>query len=835
MLWRNESKTFRIPVFIEFDAVRLIKITESTTVKELVKMLAPKSSIEKGSLASNSTSNSNYEIVQVIRDKKELPIREFKSLDGQVRLLDVFPEALPDEDVEDQYMPDAARDEFKAKSIALECRLWLIETSSKISIFFNTYLRMLIGIPYWHLEIWFAPGMNISRLTNMIKWALGIDNEDERFGLYANYQTHLDKLEGGMSVLELRKWDDPSNPFLFQFQMYPEFEDQTLLGIARKSNLLLKNGIMDSEYWCALKGTTLFLFDDSKRKNVKKTISRIDLCKIIYRGPNVSKSMYEFEIKHPEHGLFKFKSSQKKRAERWVRALRESRQSTEIQQIVTMKHVRQLTLSTEMLKPINSMPIGDPDAANAQLEEEMLIKDITSDKRKCIENMEALLHKIELDASVLQMNGVERPLGRKWLEDVRELLVAATQCSENDLDYLDDCIPRLELINDRIANWKKHIQGPQRMPSPTVSIKDIVSDCADICHSYNYYVLGLKKDEAKKCYSSEDSNRIKSIFRSLKNLFNSKSMTFTGNARKSIESRLKNLSLRSKPSNNMKGRGKEREGQIVHDQESSQEDNSTPIMSRMKEMFTLKTPSAIEARKIREREKKIKEREDKNDDYEHGNYNPLESPLVGEDGEGEYDQIMSESESNHQAMSIDPRLSLRRAKSQPKSASKAKPMAKSNRAVMLTTRPPVPKRYSSSRSKGNESSIGDGDENFFSRFYREPIKALNNYLPAFATRDGRSNHNGNIDHDYHDEDGDDESGSKPTLQKNAYHICTGCERAIIRGGIMTSNQDYYHEKCFKCVFCAMSLTPNSYREERGALMCRGQCRYAPNSKQFKVR
>jgi len=435
----------------------------------------------------------------------------------------------------------------------------------------------------------------------------------------------------------------------------------------------------------------------------------------------------------------------------------------------------------------------------------MLIKDISSDKRKCIENMEALLHKIELDASVLQMNGVERPLGRKWLEAVRELLVAATQCSEDDLDYLDDCIPRLELINDRIVNWRRHLQGPQRVPSPTVSIKDIVSDCADICHSYNYFVLGLKKnDEAKKCYSSEDTNKIKSVFRSLKNMINSKSMTALSNTKKSLESRIKSLSLRPKSDDYGRAEGKkEREREQV------------PIMSKMKEMFTLKTPGAIEARKVMERERRIKENEEFEDDNHE--FNPLQSPYA--EGEGEDDdgyEAMSESEYHHH-VPIDPKLSLRRAHTQPRqqpSSAKAS-RKKSNRATMLTTRPPMPRRHSKNEPIDND--------NFFSRFYKEPIKALNDYLPAFGGRGG------------YDSDGCGEgNGGEPMIQKNAYHLCAGCERAIIRGGIMTSNQDYYHEKCFKCVFCNMSLSPNSYREERGALMCRGQCRYVQGQKS-KVR
>ena len=107
-----------------------------------------------------------------------------------------------------------------------KCKLWLIDHQNGVTVFFNSYFRMLTGVPMYFIKLYAEKAMSVSSFSNVVNDALALDPDDQRFALFAYHKTHTDKLAPDDIITDILVQDDPMSPFMFQFQMLPECEDQ---------------------------------------------------------------------------------------------------------------------------------------------------------------------------------------------------------------------------------------------------------------------------------------------------------------------------------------------------------------------------------------------------------------------------------------------------------------------------------------------------------------------------------------------------------------------------------------------------------------------------------
>jgi len=175
-----------------------------------------------------------------------------------------------------------------------KCKLWLIDRQNEVTVFFNSYFRMLTGVPMYFIKLYAEKAMSVSSFSKVVNDALALDPDDQRFALFAYHKTHTDKLAPDDIITDILVQDDPMSPFMFQFQMLPECEDQKLLGVTRASNLYVHTGSFltpVSKKWCALKGTTLFIYKNRYSTKKYQTVERMNHCRIVYRD-QIKKNLF---------------------------------------------------------------------------------------------------------------------------------------------------------------------------------------------------------------------------------------------------------------------------------------------------------------------------------------------------------------------------------------------------------------------------------------------------------------------------------------------------------------------------------------------------------------
>ena len=488
-----EEPTKKVTIKIAPGTVRRIKVTPETSVADLLKNLAPRK------LEGDPAPQESFAIFNVERDSMRR-IREIFKLAPETTMAEYI---LAEDD-------EGSSSSALVDPNPLHCRLWLADERYSVTVFFNSYFRMVTGTPMYHLGLFASPTMTVETFVGEIKDAIGLDPQDKRFWLSAFYKTHMDMLGPQERMGELMSHDDPVSPYLFQFQMLPEHEDSSKLGIVRSGNLLLHTGGLFrpvSKFWCALKGTSLFIYRSEEKLDDPKVISKLPNCKIVYRGPNHDRSFYRFDIIEPAGGpTWIFSSPLKKRVERWVRELRASRASTEIGEPVTMEDVGRLL----HLQPPPPPPTKDPSE---------IIKQVPFHQKVQVETAEALFQQLEMDSGVLRMNGVERALGKKWAETVRTLLY--TCASLERPTYTREMIPKVYEILLKLRNWMRHFEKDEedsnRPPSPTESITEIVEDCNELTTSYKYNLLKPEAETAdEECKTSdEEADRLQKMVKNL--------------------------------------------------------------------------------------------------------------------------------------------------------------------------------------------------------------------------------------------------------------------------------------------------------------------------------
>jgi hypothetical protein len=296
-------------------------------------------------------------------------------------------------------------------------------------------------------------------------------------------------------LLELEK--DPASPSYFQFQFHPEAEVDADIGTSRASNLCMRanRGIRRmKKCWFSLQGTTLFYRPSQNDHTWVRKIEHVDQCKVVYRGGNKERTAWRFDIIPPEGcgPIRVFTSPLKRRIVRWVRELRGAHPTLEINEPVTMEMLRehaQKGLIKGELEP--GSHLSCPQGADGAVSE------LQSFQKRLLEIAEALLHKVELDGGVLLMNGldhIDEDLGRKWIDNVRELLyhclkIQATKTAGKVMGMAREILKQLR---DWVQYFEElEINGGYGMSPvyapPAETIKHIIDDSASLVHTFRFY------------------------------------------------------------------------------------------------------------------------------------------------------------------------------------------------------------------------------------------------------------------------------------------------------------------------------------------------------------
>ena len=197
--------------------------------------------------------------------------------------------------------------------------LWVVAQS--VSIYFNAYVRMVLGLPLWHLEVPINGNTTVGKLEDFIRKCLRLDSTDERFALHGYYEQEqcVVSLSNDELVVSLSKANEPA---FWQFMMRRDQEDTINLGISRQSPLWVKEkGKWEKgkNYWCTLQGTSFYMFPKRFEREGLKRIDNLYMCQIrkIHRlNPD-----YEMQIKTINGKVYKLKSPSKRRIEKWYKAI----------------------------------------------------------------------------------------------------------------------------------------------------------------------------------------------------------------------------------------------------------------------------------------------------------------------------------------------------------------------------------------------------------------------------------------------------------------------------------------------------------------------------------
>lgn len=377
------------------------------------------------------------------------------------------------------------------------CNIWLVDLTQEVTVLFNTYFRMATGVPSHLQRLYLEPGMTVAQFEVMLKDSLSLPIDDFRFGLYGYDQRQVVALDGDVLMSELLELEkDPVNPSYFQVQFHPEAESDAALGTSRASNLFMRanRGTRRmKKCWFSLQGTTMFYRPSQNDHTWVRKIERVDQCKIVYKGGNKERNAWRFDVIPPEgKGPVRvFTSPLKRRVVRWVRELRGAHPTQEINEPVTMEMLReqaQKGLIKGELEP--SSHLSCPHGTDS------VVSELQSYQKRLLEMAEALLHKVELDGGVLLMNGldqIDEDLGRKWVDNVRELLyhclkIQATKTAAKVMGMAREILKQLRDWVQYFEDLEAADGNMSPIPAPPAeTIKHIIEDSASLVHTFRFY------------------------------------------------------------------------------------------------------------------------------------------------------------------------------------------------------------------------------------------------------------------------------------------------------------------------------------------------------------
>lgn len=471
----TDKMELMLPVLIRRGDLEFIRVKPGMRVQELLQRL---------------TSKKNYGLVQVKRNA-------FNKIIGRTILEG-------DEQIE------ALNEINWAAKTPGDSSIWLVDLTQEITVFFNTYFRMVTGCPTHFQRLYAHPGMTVSEFEEELKASLGIPLGDERMGLYGYERQEVMRLDGDLLLSELMEREaNPQEPSFFQFQIHPEAERDEDLGASRASSLCMRanRGTRKmKKCWFSLQGTTLFYRPSQKDHSWTRKVERIDQCKVIYRGANEARTSWRFDLVPPEGPIRIFSSPLKKRVVRWVRVLRGAHASLEINEPVS--------IAALMARNVDVEPSSSLLAKRTNTE----LTEVPFFQRRLIEMAEAHLNKIELDGGVLLLNGLEyleESLGRKWVEAVRELLYHCIKMQATRSAWKVVSITK-EILR-KLKGWVQFFEGEHHQdPSPGAeSIKEITEDAANLVNTFRFYVINLNTNEENLIQNRREKAELEDILEKL--------------------------------------------------------------------------------------------------------------------------------------------------------------------------------------------------------------------------------------------------------------------------------------------------------------------------------
>ncbi len=444
-----------LPILTRRGHLENIRVRDGMTVKQVLRTI---------------TRKENYGLIQVKRDV-------FSRIIGRI-ILD------GDKLIDELEYVDWECDEPSLADI------WLVDLTSEVSVFFNSYFRMITGCPIHLQRLFIEPGMTVADFEQVLKESLAIPLDDVRFGLYGHEKEVVSPLDPEMLMSELLAKDTLDSPSFFQFQFHAEYEEQSTLGSTRASNLFMRanRGTRRlKKCWFTLQGTSLFYRPSQTDHSWRKEIKRVDLCKVVYRGANRDKTTWRFDLVPPEgHGPIRiFTSALKRRIVKWVNELRSCHETLEINEPVTLASLK---------AAYPNLNVESSSTSIVRKDEAMSM--VNFYQRRMVETAEALLNKIELDGGVLLLNGLdemEEILGRKWIESVRELLYHCIK-----IQATKSCKEIISIVREvlrRIRSWVGYFEGDTDDVPTETSLKEIIEDSARLVTSFRFFVLRMNSDD----------------------------------------------------------------------------------------------------------------------------------------------------------------------------------------------------------------------------------------------------------------------------------------------------------------------------------------------------
>jgi hypothetical protein len=348
------------------------------------------------------------------------------------------------------------------KSIFRECNLWITDPKCRVRVFFNSYTRMILGLPMWYLDIYVDEQSTTAHLNHCVRSALDIQPNDHRFSLFGNYRSHVSVIDMTRNVLETTREEDPEGDKFWQFMMRPECEDQANLGISRQSALAISESskiIGNRKYWFVLQGTTLFYFKNPRDRTWRKAIEGVDQCRTVYRGSNHQKTLYTIELTDPAGKIYRLASHSKRRIEKWMTCIQSCHRSLEINEPLNMSMISKLT-APQPTPPIFDN-VKEQKKSNHRHQVAINSKDqditVTTPEKGLLE-VEKLLKKIELGANTLS---TRQKLRRKeafiWVEAIRAYMIAILRVDRPG--YALDVVPEIKTLVVEVKNFAAVADG----------------------------------------------------------------------------------------------------------------------------------------------------------------------------------------------------------------------------------------------------------------------------------------------------------------------------------------------------------------------------------------
>lgn len=482
------SESISLLVKIASGPTRPVDVDESTLIGDLISTLAPHA----------AEAGSDLGMVYAERDVFGR-VRRTIPLDGEERAIDYHrpgPSPAPcsgDEqgDLHDQSTEIELEEKEPIFSFATDCSLWLVDRASLIRVFFNPYIRMVLGLPMWYLDLYVARSTTATELETEIMGNLGLEGGDDRFALYGNYTSHVSVVEGGANVLALNMQEEHPSPKFWQFMMRPEREMQRHLGVTRQSILWARDSAMpfrSHKYWFALQGTTLLYFKSEKDRTWSRSIEDIDQCEVIYRGSDRSNNAYCFDIIDTEGNQHRFKSHSKLRVEKWIKTLKRTHRSCEINEPITMEVVHALLApqpaplpdrSVKRLEHLQSHRVSKPSPTPSQERERQIV------------SIRNVVLKIQAGAEGLD---TQRALSvkkvRAWVETVRSFMLLAI--SVQSPEHFEKILDATVLLVAGLKRLQHYVEGTRGERAR--SANQTLSSLTDSVMSSVHTIVDLYRD-----------------------------------------------------------------------------------------------------------------------------------------------------------------------------------------------------------------------------------------------------------------------------------------------------------------------------------------------------